>query len=65
MPVTADSLLTPVELCELLRISRPTLAAWIANGTLPPPIRLGTKKIYWRREDIDKLLAGRTGRGQD
>lgn len=51
-------LLTPKEVCEMLKIGRTTFQRYLANGDLEP-VRINKKKysrIYIRRTDITRLL---------
>lgn len=42
------------EVCNLLRISKPTIYAWIEKGVLVPIKIQG--RVYYNREDVLKLL---------
>lgn len=51
-------LLTPKEVCEMLKIGRTTYQRYIANGTLEP-VKVNRKKyskVYVRRSDIEALI---------
>jgi len=48
-------LLTPEEVRETLRISRPTLYRWCSDGTLPA-LRLPRGTLRFRREDIERVM---------
>ena len=45
-------------LIERYGISPMTLWRWVKRGLLPPPIRLGRKKYYERREVEARLSSG-------
>ena len=47
------------DLTELLGIGRATLSKWRKDGTFPDPVKLGTKMVAWREEDIDAWLESR------
>jgi len=51
-------LLTPKEVCEMLKIGRTTYQRYVGNGTLEP-VKVNRKKyskIYVRRSDIENLI---------
>lgn len=39
-------------------VSRRTIWEWEKKGKLPPPIRLSTRVIGWRRSTIEAVLKG-------
>ena len=49
-----DTMLTTDEVCEYLRISRPTLHRW-KRDRIVPHIKIG-KNIRYRQSDLDKAL---------
>ena len=52
-------LLTPKEVCEMLKIGRTTYQRYVINGTLEP-VRVSRKKyskMYVRRSDIETLIS--------
>ena len=49
-----DSFLTTEEVCEYLRISRPTIHRWKREGVIPH-IRIG-KNIRYRESDLRDVL---------
>jgi DNA-binding transcriptional MerR regulator len=57
-------LITAEEVLKLFDISESTLAAWVARGVLPNPIRPGglKRRRYWKPADIqaaiDRMAAG-------
>ena len=55
-----DSLLTLSEAAGLLQVSTRTLRRWIASGDLRC-IRLGTRTIRLRRQDLDHFVARSRG----
>ena len=51
-------LLTPKEVCEMLKIGRTTYQRYITSGTLEP-VKVNQKKyskVYVRRSDIESLI---------
>lgn len=45
----------------LLGVSLGTVDRWRANGTLPPPVRLGTRLAGWELSTIKAWVAAREG----
>jgi len=52
-------LLTPTDVCRLLRISKPTLWRLRRSGDFPEPIAVTERIFGWRRREIDAWLASR------
>lgn len=50
-----DYLIREEEVCRRLCIGRATLAQWIKDGTVPPPVRTRPNKA-WRSSAIDRYL---------
>ena len=50
-------LLTRRDLEALLRVSRSVVYRRVADGSLPPPIYLGTTTPRWRRADVEAFVA--------
>ena len=56
-PLT-DELYTPKEVCDIFKITKNTLFAWVVNGRFPPP-----RKVYsagdnrWTGTELNKVLA--------
>lgn len=48
-------LLTASEVAAALRVTKVTVHRWSKDGTLSP-IRLGSKAVRFRREDVAQLL---------
>ncbi|MCO6411941.1 MAG: helix-turn-helix domain-containing protein [Thiogranum sp.] len=51
--------LTPIskaDLQEILGVSERTLENWVRDGTLPPPQRLGGRRVYWFKTVIEEWL---------
>ena len=46
----------PKEVAATLNISLSTLWRWCEKKRLPEPIRLSSRVIVWREDDIEKLL---------
>lgn len=50
-----DYLIREEEVCRRLCIGRATLAQWIKDKTVPPPVRTRPNKA-WRSSSIDRYL---------
>ena len=48
--------ITKSALAERLQVSTRTLERWINQGDLPPPRRLGTRRVYWHPHVIEQWL---------
>lgn len=53
-----NELLTPKEVCEILKIGRNTYQRYVANGTLEPikVNRQKNAKVYIKRSELQKLI---------
>ncbi|MCF4099916.1 helix-turn-helix transcriptional regulator [Maritalea mediterranea] len=60
-----DPLLTDVEGCEILRISRPTWHRWVRHGLIPKPIKLGGLSRWPQSEVVGVIDRAKTARGID
>ena len=38
-------------------LGRPTIYRLVANGTFPPPVRLGPRAVGWRWSDLDRWVS--------
>lgn len=57
MFVVIKDLLSPREICTMLRITRRTLTRWIAIGDFPSPtIRCNSRVFRWRWQDVEAVL---------
>ena len=48
--------LTKSDVQKLLGVSERTVENWIARGILPPPARIGGRRVYWARAVIERWL---------
>ena len=48
---------TTADLCAILRVTRETIRRMELDGRLPPPVRIGRKKV-WPSEAVAALLLG-------
>lgn len=53
-----DELLTPTQVCDMLRVTRGFLSALVRSGEIPVII-LGPRTRRFRRSDLDAWLASR------
>lgn len=51
-----EYLLKKMEVCELLRISRPTLEKHVKAGRIPPPIELSPQVHRWPATAIREVI---------
>lgn len=47
------------EVAAMVTVSRSTLWRWIKQGIFPTPIKLGPRRIAWRRSDVNAWLDSR------
>lgn len=47
------------DLCALLGVSRSTLFRWERDGHFPRRIKLGPKRVAWRKSDIEDWIDAR------
>jgi prophage regulatory protein len=55
-----DRLLRRRDVEALTAMSCSAIYAWMAAGTFPKPVALGSKKVAWRESDIAAWLEART-----
>ena len=56
----SDEYLTTSELCIDYLVAPRTAARWRTTGEGPPFVRIGPRKVIYRKADIEAWLAGRT-----
>ena len=56
-PLGPETLFTPEEAADMLRISVRTLEAHRAKGTAPRCIRIGPRKLAFRLTDLREFIA--------
>ena len=54
----SDNLLTVVEICNLLKVSKTTVYDMISDGRLPRFVLPGVNKILVKRSDIERIING-------
>lgn len=54
--MSEDKLLTLEDLAKLFRVKNHTVHRWLAQGMLPPGIRINSRIRRWRRSMIEPLL---------
>lgn len=52
-----NELLSPVEAAAYVHLSVSTLAKMRSAGTSMPFLKVGRKKVFYRRSDLDRWLA--------
>jgi excisionase family DNA binding protein len=55
---TADRLLSPAELADLLGVPEKTIYKWNSEGTGPPRLQIG-RHVRYRPDDVEAWLASR------
>jgi predicted DNA-binding transcriptional regulator AlpA len=45
------------DIMTMFGISRATLWRWVKNGTLPAPVKFGTRLNVWKPEQIENFIA--------
>lgn len=54
-----DPLITRAQARDLLGgVSRRTLHNWERSGRLPPPLKLSSRVVGWRRSTLEAVLKG-------
>jgi prophage regulatory protein len=48
----------PVAL-KITGLGRSTIYRWIAEGSFPPPVKLGRRAVAWRWSDLDRWTQSR------
>ena len=57
---SSDEFLTDQQLCELLHVDERTTLRWRSAGGGPLFVRVGPRRILYRRADIDAWIAAHT-----
>lgn len=52
--------LTDAQLCALLHVDDRTTLRWRIDGEGPPFVRVGQRRVLYRRNDVDGWIAART-----
>ncbi len=58
-----DPLLTAREGAEVLKVSIPTFWRWVANGTLPKPVKMGALS-RWPKSELIEIIEDAKSRRQ-
>lgn len=61
-PKTQSPLMTVNEASDYLRLSIPTLNQYRVNGSGPPYQKIGPRRVFYDREDLDAWRASRRRR---
>jgi predicted DNA-binding transcriptional regulator AlpA len=54
-----DRLVPRVEVARMFGVTEQTIAAWVQEGRLPKPIKIG-RRSYWRPEALARVLGPET-----
>ncbi|RKR44567.1 helix-turn-helix domain-containing protein [Paraburkholderia sp. BL17N1] len=58
MSTGSHPLMKSHEVAEALRLAHATIRSWSAHGGGPiKPVKIGSR-VFWNREDVERLLAG-------
>ena len=57
--VAIDSFVPIRQVCQTTSASRSTIYSWIELKLFPPPVKIGPRRVAWRKSDIDKWMASR------
>jgi len=60
VPALTNELLTDSELCDMLDVSSRTTMRWRRDGGGPAFVRVGERRIMYRRSDVTAWLTART-----
>jgi prophage regulatory protein len=44
---------------KMTGLGRSTIYRWVADGSFPPPVRLGPRAVAWRWSDLDRWTRSR------
>ena len=58
-----SELLTPAEVARITTLAESTLGDWRKRGEGPRYVRLGCRRVAYRREDVEAWLAQQTRDG--
>ncbi|HEU5296707.1 MAG TPA: AlpA family transcriptional regulator [Burkholderiaceae bacterium] len=45
---------------KMTGLGRSTIYRWIADGSFPPPVRLGPRAVAWQWSDLDEWTRSRS-----
>lgn len=45
---------------KMTGLGRSTIYRWVADGSFPPPVRLGPRAVAWRWSDLDEWTRSRS-----
>ena len=60
---SSEVLLSLEEVLRRTACKRSTLYRWIAAGLFPPPVKIGPRRVAWRKSDVDRWIATRSRAG--
>lgn len=53
-----DVLLNQKEVCQIVGLSRTFIYKLEKRGEFPKRVKLGVRRVAWRKSDIEKFIAG-------
>lgn len=62
-PLADDAQRVLARLPTVLKVTglgRSTIYRWVADGSFPPPVRLGPRAVAWRWSDLDEWTRSRS-----
>ena len=59
MAIGGIALLRAPELRARLGIGHTTVFRWVRMGVIPPPIKLGPRRVAWVLSEIDQIISAR------
>lgn len=57
--VENDVVIDKPQVCRLVGLSRATIDRQVAKGYFPRPLKLSSRRVGWRRSQIETWLQGR------
>ena len=52
MELNGSTILRMAAVCQLTKLGKSTVYRKLAEGTFPPPVRLGARAVGWKTRDI-------------
>ena len=54
--MATDRMLKVPQVLDRCSISRSTLYLWVSQGSFPPPVQLGPRRIAWRESEVQEWM---------
>ncbi len=58
-PEDPATLLSIEMICQRTTAARSTIYSWVRKGVFPGPVRVGPRRVAWRKTDVDEWIASR------